>query len=155
MIKYCLAKWDANKEFLRGCVSSIENLHEYEYTDLVKLVVDYVFNVDCFGSNNDWNAEGITTIDDGSYQGTLLFLIPKNTSQPDEYEYLMTFASYGSCSGCDTLQSIQREVEPDQMPSEEVIDEIMMLCKDIVCNTIKPYNNGWRHEDCFDSVEEG
>jgi hypothetical protein len=30
----------------------------------------------------------------------------------------------------------------------------MSLCKDLVCNTVKPYNSGWRNEEIFDSVEE-
>lgn len=155
MIKYCLKKWDENKDYLRQTLSIIRHLHEYEYEDIVRLVVTFVFNTDQNGSTSKWDADRITMIDNGDYQGTLLFLIPQKTYQPSEYEYLMTFVSYGSCSGCDTLQLIQSSIEPDQVPSEKTVDELMMLCKDIVCNTIKPYNSGWRGDSMFNEVVKG
>lgn len=46
----------------------------------------------------------ISTINDGDYQGTLVFVIPEYGYQP--YTYWVTKVSYGSCSGCDTLESI-------------------------------------------------
>lgn len=33
--------------------------------------------------------------------------------------------------------------------------DFMNICKDLICNAIKPYNYGWRHDDRFDVVEEG
>ena len=47
--------------------------------------------------------ERITKIDHGSYQGTILFIIGATGYQPSEY--WAVFVSYGSCSGCDTLQA--------------------------------------------------
>jgi hypothetical protein len=81
----------------------------------------------------------------------LLFLIPTKVYQPAEYEYLMTFVSYGSCSGCDTLLSIQTF---DEELTENMLKDYMSLCKDLVCNIIKPYNCGWRNESVFETVEE-
>lgn len=46
----------------------------------------------------------IHTIDDGDYQGTLVFVIAEGGYQPSEY--WATTVSYGSCSGCDTLCGI-------------------------------------------------
>ena len=144
MLKYCKDKWSKNEELLRQALS-FETLDCLEYKDLVKLTVKWILN----GEENDfwnWDYNNITCIDNGDYQGTLLYLIPKNTYQPAEYQYLMTYVDYGSCSGCDTLQSIQSK--------NCEVSEYMKLCKDIVCNIVKPYNYGWRNEEEFDIVEE-
>jgi hypothetical protein len=47
----------------------------------------------------------IHTIDDGDYQGTLVFVIGAGGYQP--HRYWATTVSYGSCGGCDTLQGIR------------------------------------------------
>ena len=101
---------------------------------------------------NKLDLEKITEIDNGDYQGTLLFLIPFDTYQPFEYEYLMTFVGYGSCSGCDTLQSIQHGYH--QKLTEGQVNDFMTLCKDILTNTIRPYNCGWREQEVFNQAEE-
>ena len=158
MIKYCIEKWDKNKDLLRNALSNNELLNhilnescddplEYlEYKDLVKLTVMFILN-----DENEWDANKIKEIDDGDYQGTLLYLIPEDTYQPDSSEYLMTFVEYGSCSGCDTLQRIQCFL--DTRSRDESIDDLMNLCKDLICNMIKPYNTGWRHDEKFDTIE--
>jgi hypothetical protein len=46
----------------------------------------------------------IHKIDDGDYQGILLFVIAEEGYQPDTY--WVTSVRYGSCSVCDTLESI-------------------------------------------------
>ena len=143
MLKYCKNKWNKNEKLLKQALS-LEKLNNLVYEDLVRLSVKWILNS---GENNrgDWDCDNIKCIDDGDYQGTQLYLIPKNTYQPEEYEYLMTYVGYGSCSGCDTLLSIQYE--------ENNINEFVQLCKDIVCNIIKPYNCGWRNEEEFEPVE--
>lgn len=45
----------------------------------------------------------IHQIDDGDYQGTYVFVVATAGYQP--YVYYATLVSYGSCSGCDTLQA--------------------------------------------------
>lgn len=50
------------------------------------------------------NPNNIHTINDGDYQGTLVFVIGEYGYQP--YTYWVTKVSYGSCSGCDTLEAI-------------------------------------------------
>ena len=158
MIKYCIEKWDKNKDLLRSALDDNELLNhvlnkndddplEYlEYKDLVKLTVMFILN-----DENEWDANKITEIDDGDYQGTLLYLIPEDTYQPNSSEYLMTFVEYGSCSGCDTLQAIQCFL--DVRSKDKSIDDLMNLCKDLICNMIKPYNTGWRHDEKFDTIE--
>ena len=158
MIKYCIEKWDKNKDILRSALNNDKLLNhvlnkndddplEYlEYKDLVKLTVMFILN-----DENEWDANKIKEIDDGDYQGTLLYLIPEDTYQPDSSEYLMTFVEYGSCSGCDTLQAMQCYL--DIRSRNESIDDLMNLCKDLICNMIKPYNTGWRHDEKFDTIE--
>lgn len=143
MLKYCKNKWNENEKLLKQALS-LEELDSLNYKDLVRLSVKWILNS---GKNNhgDWDCDNIKCIDDGDYQGTQLYLIPKNTYQPGEYEYLMTYVGYGSCSGCDTLLSIQY--------GENNISEFVQLCKDIICNIVKPYNCGWRNEEEFEPVE--
>lgn len=148
MIKYCLKKWNRNKWELEEALKNDANLNSCDYEYLLKLVVENILND---GSNSDtWDSTKITIIDNGDYQGTILFLIPKKTYQPSEYEYLMTYVGYGSCSGCDTLLSIQSW--DDKKITEQQLKEFMLLCKDMVCNMIKPFNSGWRNEEEFETV---
>lgn len=148
MLKYCLRKWDENKKKLEEELLKDPDLNVCDYKHIVEKVVEIILN-----TNEEylWNSEGITEIDDGDYQGTLLFLIPRKTYQPSEYEYLMTYVGYGSCSGCDTLQAIQDYGETQI--SEDQLKGFMVLCKDIITNMIKPYNSGWRNEEEFMEVE--
>ena len=122
-------------------------LNNCEYDHLVKLVVKYILNPSIKVDWKKFDADQITVIDNGDYQGTLLFMIPRNTYQPSEGDYLLTYSGYGSCSGCDTLKNIQ--CWRDGLPNEDQIKDYMTLCKDLVCNIVKPYNYGWREEEEF------
>ena len=158
MIKYCIEKWDKNKDLLKSALDNNKLLNhvlnkndddplEYlEYKDLVKLTVMFILN-----DENEWNENKIKEIDDGDYQGTLLYLIPEDTYQPNSSEYLMTFVEYGSCSACDTLQTIQCYL--DIRSRDKSIDDLMNLCKDLICNMIKPYNTGWRYDERFSMIK--
>ena len=152
MLKIMVSKWDENKDKLRDVLSKRRDLNDFSYIDFVKLTFDVIYNPDHPEySMTKLDTDKIHRIDDGDYQGTLLFLIPFDTYQPCEHEYLMTYVGYGSCSGCDTLQAIQGyRQEP---PSESQLNNYMALCKDILTNTIKPYNSGWRYEDKFEQIE--
>ena len=148
MLKICVRKWDENQSRLREVISKSKKHNTWGYKDLVKLTFDTIFN-DC---EKLLDTDEITEIDNGDYQGTLIYLIPFNTYQPSEYQYLMTYVGYGSCSGCDTLQGIQGW--DDKLPTEMQVSDYMTLCKDIITNTIRPYNSGWRHDADYDTVEE-
>lgn len=147
MLKYCLKKWDENKNNLEKQLRTDTTLNTCEYVDLVKLLVTHVLNQ---GENYDlkWSVKRITVVDNGDYQGTQLFLIPLDTYQPTEDEYLLTFVNYGSCSGCDTLQAIQNWDE--KLLTEKQVKDFMSLCKDLLTNMIKPYNYGWRFKEEFE-----
>lgn len=126
MIKYCLDCWNKNQQSLREQLEKDASLNSCEYEYLVKLVTRYILG-------KEWDAENIIVVDNGDYQGTLLFLIPRDTYQPSEDEYLMTYVGYGSCSGCDTLQAIQEYGE--NIPTPEQLKDFMSLCKDLVTIT--------------------
>lgn len=160
MLKYCVEQWDKNKSLLEERLREDKELLDCDYLHLLKVTVGAILNNGCDYST--WDIEKITEIDNGNYQGTLLFLIPKDTYQPQEYEYLMTYVGYGSCSGCDTLLAIQSLWEyiddPEtgisyRAPTERVIKDYMSLCKDMICNMVKPYNGGWRHDERFEECD--
>lgn len=143
MIKYCLDCWNKNQQSLREQLEKDASLNSCEYEYLVKLVTRYILG-------KEWDAENIIVVDNGDYQGTLLFLIPRDTYQPSEDEYLMTYVGYGSCSGCDTLQAIQECGE--NIPTPEQLKDFMSLCKDLVTNMIKPLILNllsWRNEELW------
>ena len=67
-------------------------------------------------------------IDDGDYQGTLVFVIGAAGYQPSSYWYVRV--SYGSCSGCDTLEALRGySGEP---PTTEQVDGYMTLALHVV-----------------------
>ncbi len=77
----------------------------------------------------------MTVIDNGDYQGTLIYIIPRDTYQPDVEDYLVTNNYYGSCSGCDTLQAI---TEYSSKPlSNGQIEDLMTLALHLV-QRLKP-----------------
>jgi hypothetical protein len=152
MLKIIVSQWAKNKENLRKILSERTDMNEVEYKDLVKLTFETIYNNNLNLYKDKLDLEKITEIDNGNYQGTLLFLIPFDTYQPSEFEYLMTFVGYGSCSSCDTLQSIQHG--DHEKLTEMQVSDFMTLCKDILTNTIRPYNGGWREQEDFNQAEE-
>lgn len=98
--------------------------HPDSYIDIVRSVLRAVRG----GGYHEPDSENIHEIDDGDYQGTLLFVIPESEYQPSNYWYVKV--SYGSCSGCDTLQAI-RSYSYDKPTSEEV-GEYMTLALHVV-----------------------
>ena len=141
-------KWYKNEKKLRAALPEFLTGRDYapKYKELVKLVFDIIVNSDEeeFSDNRLWTSH-ITQIDDGHYQGTLLFTIPFDTYQPEEYEYLMTYIGYGSCSGCDAMQHAYYSHDDEDI--EGKVDDIMKICRNLVENTIHPFNNGWRGDD--------
>lgn len=152
MTKYAKRKWDKNKQKLQKEFENGTGWNDCAYVDIVKTAIELILNDEECGYGEGWNVDKITIVNDGGYQGTLLFIIPLNTYQPCEYEYLVTYVNYGSCSGCDTLQAIQSW--GDKMLTETQVKDFMTLARDIIMNIKKPYNCGWRNDDEFTEVEE-
>ena len=102
MIKDFVPQFDANREEIKR---KIREAKEPSYHDLFRFVVEAISECvpdGCWREGLD--PERITRIDDGDYQGTLVFIVGEQGYQPDRY--YGTTVSYGSCSGCDTIQAI-------------------------------------------------
>ena len=101
--------------------------HPENYLAVVKAVIGLI------NPNDEYelpDKDRIHVIDDGDYQGTLLFVIAGIGYQPSEYWYVKVY--YGSCSGCDTLQSISGY--SDEPPTDEQVKDYMTLALHIVQN---------------------
>lgn len=140
MIKHFIDAWDKNSGKLRNY---FENTKQEEYSqsyeDLFGVVIDKVIN----GYNDVGFYSDTRTIDYGDYQGTLILAFANSTYQPSENETFYTVVSYGSCSGCDTLQSISSYDKG--LPSKEQVDDYMTLCLHMIQN-IKCFgdiNDNW------------
>jgi len=121
MIKEFIERFEAQKPSLRDQLSK---KHPENYAAIVKMVVQLLAG----DGRYDIDAERIHEINDGDYQGTLVFVIGGQGYQPSDYWYVKVF--YGSCSGCDTLQAISRySSEP---PTEEQVNDYMTLALHIV-----------------------
>ena len=117
MIKEFVEKWEARKHELEEYFRT-HNQNDYrEYVHIVKKLFDIVID--------GFNSERITVVDDGDWQGTQIFLIPRDTYQPSSEDYVFTHNYYGSCSGCDTLLAINEY--GGGLPSEKQIGEYMTL----------------------------
>lgn len=101
--------------------------HPDSYTDVVRNVM-VILGEEDYSSFYKPDPTRIRVADDGDYQGTLLFIIGADGYQPDHYWAVKV--SYGSCSGCDTLQSIQ-DYSSDT-PSESQVNDYMTLSLHIV-----------------------
>lgn len=118
---------DIYKEWLEG-LSDRER--EYlEYKDLVEFLFTLVINPAVSEMDDFWNGfdiDDITEINNGSYQGTLIYIIPRDTYSPDEHDYIYTFIDYGSCTVCDALQNAQSDEK------ESCIKKMIMISLHII-----------------------
>ena len=154
MLKYCVHKWEKNKDKLEDAIRNDKDINSCGYVTLVELVVRHILNdEDNRWLSRTWDDKNITVIDDGDYQGTQLFLIPTKIYQPGPYDYLLTCADYGSCSVCDTLEGIQ-SIHYGEKPTDEQVSDYMLLCLHLVQRMVKPYKSIYHnHEDDFEEVE--
>lgn len=124
MIEQAVKNWEATKHLIR---LALEEKHPADYKELVQLVIKHIGTDD---NGRDMNHEGIHVIDDGDYQGSLLFIIPELGYQPDTYWVVKV--GYGSCSGCDTLEGIRDFDFENKKPDVGQVDAYMTLALHIV-----------------------
>lgn len=127
MIKEFVKAWDANKTKLEEYFKTHKQQEYGSYEKLVKMLFKIVINPyfeEILGLEI-FDYEHTHVIDDGSYQGTQLFIIPLATYQPSLDDYVITHQYYGSCSGCDTLLAIQDY--NIGIPTEEQAKDYMTL----------------------------
>lgn len=123
MIQEFIDRFMANRADLRA---RFAESHPDEYKTIVRGVVEAISG----DKYDDIDPERIHEIDDGNYQGTLLFVIAAKGYQPSDYWTVKVW--YGSCSGCDTLESISGY--SDEKPTEEQINDYMTLALHVVQN---------------------
>ena len=132
MIEAIVKKWDVNKHKLEEYFATTK---QEEYSDYKTIVVK-LFELVITEIENEWSGTDefdiskMTVIDDGDCQGTTIYIIPKDTYQPNVSESVITDNYYGSCSGCDTLLAIS-EYE-DDLPSKEQVKEYMTIALHLV-----------------------
>ena len=96
------------------------------YDDIVREVVEILPDGELYSDEPD--PERIHKIDDGDYQGTLVYVIGAKGYQPWTYWYVKV--GYGSCSGCDTLESIK--TYSDAPATDGQIKDYMTLALHVV-----------------------
>ena len=149
MLNVCVKQWYENKELLKDALENDRDLEDREYKDLVKLVFKYVINPNLpdAESNGLWDYTRITEIDEGNYQGTLLYLIPRETYQPKFDDYLITCVDYGSCTVCDTLKNIRARA--GEVSKEKTIKSYLDLCRNIVQQITTPRGSRLENDENY------
>lgn len=102
-------------------------IHPESYEDVVRIVVAALSVEEEYGLPDP---NRIHLIDDGDYQGTLLFVVGARGYQPSRYWGVKV--GYGSCSGCDTLLSIKSDGGYDERPNEGQVKDYMTLALHVV-----------------------
>ncbi len=127
MIPEIIKQWDKNKHKLEDY---FRNTKQSEYSNYYKEILVKIFEL-CINSDDlMFDLTKITVIDDGDYQGTQIFLIPKDTYHPSASDYVVTNTEYGSCSGCDTLMGISCYYE--DLPTSDQVKQYMTLSLHLV-----------------------
>ena len=129
MIQEIIKKWDKNKYKLEEYFSTTKQEKYGSYEAIIQQIFELVINSD-EESYERFNINKMTVIDDGNYQGTQIFIIPKDTYQPNIDDYLITHTYYGSCSGCDVLEGIRNY--SSGLPTEQQVKEYMILALHLV-----------------------
>lgn len=122
MIKEFIDRFEANKDKIRA---TFTEAHPADYKAIVAAVVSAVGGEDEYDVPSSMR---IHEIDDGDYQGTLVYVIGAGGYQPNDYWYVKV--NYGSCSGCDTLEAITSY--SDEKPTAEQVDQYMTLATHIL-----------------------
>ena len=130
MIEKFTKRWFERKDSVQ---EKFEAKLPSSYSDIVLAVVEML------NDENEYETPDparIHEIDDGDYQGTLVYVIGAAIYQPSTYWYVKV--GYGSCSGCDTLESILsgnwgHETEEEKKAwKDKAVSQLMTLALHIV-----------------------
>lgn len=129
MEKDFVAQWNKNKDRLLDYFKNNDNHTALDYDEIVKKLFELVINHE---ANTTYSVEDMVVMTHGDYQGTQVYILHKQTYQPDVTDYVYTHNYYGSCSGCDTLQSLQGYGSDAKVPDEEQLTEYMQLALNLL-----------------------
>ena len=96
------------------------------YEAILEKTLEFMFPNKDYG---DPDYSNIHIIDDGDYQGTLIFVIPEYGYQP--YKYWSVKVAYGSCSGCDTYRAYSTWGEDPQESAPHMLTMAMHMIQSI------------------------
>ena len=133
MITEIIQRWEENKKKLEEYFRTTKQTEYDSYEAIVRKIFEICINKsDSIEGdfNLEFNLENLHVIDDGGWQGTQIFIIPKTEYSPDVDDYIITDTYYGSCSGCDTLQAICGYTY--ELPTEQQVKEYMTLSLHLV-----------------------
>lgn len=122
MIAEFVSKFDEARPAL---LKRFKKAHPGSYADIVKAVVEVLHDPDGYEMPDP---KRIHQIDDGEYQGTLLFVIAADGYQPSKYWAVKI--GYGSCSGCDTYENIR--TYGNDPPTDEQAKQYLTLALHVV-----------------------
>lgn len=141
MLKYCVDKWYENREALKEAIVADKNIENCDYKYLVSLVVRHILHDWRYG----WDFDNVIEIGDYDYSGEYVYVI-KAENCDDACKVLLARVYYGSCSVCDTLLAAQSQ------ETEQMVCDIMALCKDIVCSIVHPFKSYWNDDKVLDVI---
>lgn len=127
MIQKYIDNFQKNKSYLYDYFAATPQSEYDTYQKLLIKTIELCINDPV---NPEIDTAAVTEIDDGDYQGTLLYIIPRNIYQPEEYDYITTYVGYGSCSGCDTLLGIS--CYDSGFPNKSQVEAYLTLCLHMV-----------------------
>lgn len=128
MIQHYVKLWNERKHILEEHFKETDLTDDYD--EIVKALFEYVLIETPKQYPDKHDVDNMVIIDHGSYQGTRIYFVPFKTYQPTEKDYIYLGVDYGSCSGCDALQSICRYEY--NKPNDEQLKDLMMLCLHLV-----------------------
>lgn len=105
----------------------IAEKHIDSYEELVQTLIEELVRDD---KKLGFDPKRIKVVDFGEYQGTLVFVIGGTGYQPSDHWYVKV--GYGSCSGCDTLQSIHDYSQLNKPPTPKQIKDYWTLMLHVV-----------------------
>ena len=124
MIEEFVKSWDKYKHRLEEYYRQTNLCKLSRYENIVTAVFDQVINPGCDGFG-EFDTDKMVVIDNGDFQGTMLYILHRDFYQPTVENYVYTHNYYGSCSGCDTLLGICGY--GDGLPDSNQVAELMTL----------------------------
>jgi|SRR5699024_4237668 len=130
MIPELIKQWDENKYKLEDYFRNTPQSKYKDYENIVRKIFELCITKAACDGDEVFNLEKMTVINDGSYSGCEIYIIPIDGFSPNLSEYVVTNTYYGSCSGCDTLLGISKY--DSGIPNEKQVKKYMTVALHLV-----------------------